>query len=62
MPVSAVPHFDRQSRHDQKIDCPMRPGMSIVGVIVWIGNRSSRIPFSSVTSPISLIDKYLEIG
>jgi len=32
MPVSAVPHFDRQSRHNEKIDCPMRPGMSIVGV------------------------------
>jgi hypothetical protein len=32
MPLSAVPCFERQSRHDQKIDCPTMPGMSAVGV------------------------------
>jgi len=31
MPVSAVAYFERQSRHDQKTDCP-QPGMSTVGV------------------------------
>jgi hypothetical protein len=32
MPASAVPYFERQSRLDQKIDCPTRPGMSTVRV------------------------------
>ena len=32
MPVSAVAYFERQRRHDQKIDYPTRPGMSTLGV------------------------------
>jgi len=38
------------------------PECLLSGSSVWIGNSSSRIPFYSVTSSISLIDKYLEIG
>jgi hypothetical protein len=57
----AVACFERPSRHDQKIDCRRDPECLPSRLIVWIGNSSSRIPFSSVTSSISLIDKYLEI-